>query len=58
MQTDIEAIKMWPHEQLPLSKTAIVHEMSKRLTPIFENISNAIIALEKRVQILEEQINQ
>ena len=58
MQKDVESIKTWSQEQLPLSKTAIVHEMSQRLAPIFQNISNAIVSLEKRVQILEDKINQ
>ena len=51
-------IKRWSQEQLPLSKIAIVHEMSQRLAPIFQNISNAIVSLEKRVQILEDKIKQ
>ena len=58
MQKDVESIKGWSQEQLPLSKTAIVHEMSQRLAPIIENITNAIVRLEKRVQILEDKIKQ
>lgn len=47
LRTDLERVRAWETESLPVSKQDIVAEISKRLAPI---LSNIIVALEKMEQ--------
>ena len=51
LYADLERVRAWEKESLPVSKTDIVTEISKRLAPILANIIEALEEIDNKLKV-------
>lgn len=50
LRADLECVRAWETQTLPLSRQDIVTEISKRLSPILANIIVALEEMEQKIK--------
>lgn len=57
IETHLNTIEQWKTELVQLSRQDIIHELDRRVSPIFQTLLTVIQEQEQRISKLEEKLN-